>query len=176
MRTISTFLFIFNALLVSGQYKDIPVSIEVPEGCKLMSHTYAKGVQVYICTRDPKDSLRYIWTFKEPRAELYTDKGCHNRTGKHYFDGSKNPTWELMDKSRISGVKVKQAGAPDTSAIPWLLLKATTNGGSGKFKSVQFIQRIRTAGGKPMEIPGIHKYGQTLEVPYTAQYLFYSKK
>ncbi len=134
-----SFFLIFNTLLVSGQEKDIPIAINVPAGRRLIQHTYAKGVQVYVCKRDPKDTSRYNWTFKEPRASLYTDKGYHNLAGKHYFDESNNPAWELNDGSKISSVKVQQVSAPHTSAIPWLLLKAIRSRGSGTFKQVQFI-------------------------------------
>jgi hypothetical protein len=165
-------------LLVYGQDKDKdnPIAINVPAGSRLIQHTYAKGVQVYVCTMDPKDSSRFTWSFKEPRAGLYADKGYHKLIGKHYFDEGKNPTWELNDGSRISGVKVQQASAPDTTAIPWLLLKATRSGGSGSLKQVQFIQRIRTNGGKAPAIAKRQKKGQILEVPYAAEYLFYNDK
>jgi len=103
-------------------------------------------------------------------------KGYHKLIGKHYFDEGKNPTWELNDGSRISGVKVQQASAPDTTAIPWLLLKATRSGGSGSLKQVQFIQRIRTNGGKAPAVANRQKMGQPIEVPYAAEYLFYSDK
>jgi len=73
MRILFSFLLIFKTLLVSGQEKDIPIAINVPAGRRLIQHTYAKGVQVYVCTMDPIDSSRFTWSYKEPRAGLYAE-------------------------------------------------------------------------------------------------------
>ncbi len=176
MRGIFSFVLVISTLVVFGQDSSIPVSIQVPAGSRLISHTYAKGVQVYVCTQDPKDSSHYTWTFKEPRANLYADSGYHQLAGRHYFDVGKNPTWEATDGSKVSGIKVQQANSPDGLAIPWLLLKATVTSGNGKLTPAAFIQRIRTKGGKAPAVATIANKGQSVEVPYTAEYLFYSEK
>jgi hypothetical protein len=58
-----------------------------------------------------------------------------------------------------------------TGSIPQLLLKATVNRGTGVFGSVTYINRLDTSGGAAPT--GSCISGQTVGVPYTAQYLFY---
>ena len=151
----------------------IPPSIRVPESSRLIWHAYAKGVQVYVCTQDPKDTANFIWTFKEPRANLYADSSYHQLVGRHYFDAGKNPTWETADGSKVSGIKVQQANSPDSAAIPWLLLHVTTTSGNATLTQAIFIQRIRTKGGKAPAKGDRPNKGQSIEVAYTAEYLFY---
>ena len=176
MRSIFSFLLVFNALVVFGQDSGIPDAIQVPVNSSLVWRTYAKGVQVYVCTQDPKDSLHYVWTFKEPRANLYADTSYHQLVGHHYFDTGKNPTWETDDGSKVSGMKVQQANSPDSAALPWRLLKATASGEKGRLAPAIYIQRIRTQGGKAPAIGDRQSKGQSVEVAYTAEYLFYSEK
>jgi hypothetical protein len=176
MRIILSFVLFLYTLSVFGQDSGVPISIRVPLNSRLIWHTYAKGVQIYVCTQDPKDSTKYIWTFKEPRADLYADTSYHQLVGRHYFDAGKNPTWETNDGSKVSGTKIQQANSPDSVAIPSLLLKATVSSESGRLTGAAFIQRIRTKGGKaPATADGQNK-GQSVEVDYTAEYFFYSEK
>jgi|SRR5579863_9232280 len=175
-RTFFSFVLVLYTLVVFGQDSNIPISIRVPLNSRLIWHTYAKGVQVYLCTQDPKDSTKYIWTFNEPRANLYADTSYHQLVGRHYFDAGKNPTWETDDGSKISGTKIQQANSPDSGAVPWLLLKATVSSRNGRLAGAAFIQRIRTKGGKAPVTADRQNKGQFVEVPYTAEYLFYSEK
>jgi hypothetical protein len=175
-RTIFSFFLILNTLVCFGQNNSIPPSIQVPESSRLIKHTYAKGVQIYVCTQDTKDTSRYIWTFTEPRANLYADSSYHQFVGKHYAGQGKNPTWEYTDGSRVTGVKVQQANSPNSLAIPWLLLKVAGTNGTGTLTLVTFIQRIRTTGGKAPALANPSQKGKSLEVPYTAEYFFYSEK
>ena len=175
-RAIFSFFLVFYSLSGFGQNKDIPSSVQVPKDSRLIVHTYAKGVQVYTCTQDPSDTSHYLWTFKEPKANLYADSSYHNLVGKHYLDDGKNPAWEYNDGSKVTGVKIQQANSPDALAIPWLLLKVAATTGTGTLTPTVFIQRIYTKGGKaPAIADRLHK-GQTVVIRYTAEYLFYSKK
>jgi hypothetical protein len=124
MRSIFSFVLVFYTLVVFGQDDSIPFSIQVPLGSRLIWHTYAKGVQVYVCTQDPKDSTY----------------------------------------------------SPDSGAIPWLLLKATLCSGTGRLTPAMFIQRIRTKGGKAPATGDRQNKGQSVEVAYFAEYIFYSEK
>ena len=66
--------------------------------------------------------------------------------------------------------------APDpTKDIPWLLLQATEHAGSGVLSTVDYIQRLHTRGGVAPN-GGICEPAsdQTVGVPYTAVYKFYS--
>jgi hypothetical protein len=62
----------------------------------------------------------------------------------------------------------------DPAAIPWLLLRATSHGGSGRMGDVTFVQRIRTSGGNapPTGCDAQHA-GSVARVPYRALYCFY---
>jgi hypothetical protein len=63
--------------------------------------------------------------------------------GKHY----KGPVWEAADGSKVGGQVQQRANAPNANAVPWLLLKATSNQGTGTFARVTYIQRVDTEGG-----------------------------
>jgi hypothetical protein len=174
IRSLFSFVIVFHTGVVIGQNNNIPSSIRVPSNSRLLWHAYAKGVQIYVGTQDPNDSTHFIWTFKEPRADLYADSSCRQRIGKHYLDADKNPAWETGDGSKVSGIKV-QANAPDSMAIPWLLLQAKAGTGKGTLQPTVFIQRVHTDGGKAPAASSQQNKGQLLEVPYTAEYLFYGE-
>ncbi|TDX00622.1 DUF3455 domain-containing protein [Dinghuibacter silviterrae] len=167
-----TRLILCLGLLCAGaaRAQTIPSALAVPAGNKLILHAYAKGVQVYVCTQDPKDTTHYVWTFTEPQATLYADRDYKTDIGKHYLGATGQPTWESTDGSKVSAVKVQQV--PDAASIPWLLLKAASTGGSGALSATTYVQRLRTTGGEPAEADARHK-GEKIRVPYTAEYLFY---
>ena len=62
---------------------------------------------------------------------------------------------------------------PDPTAIAWLLLSKFRTEGNGIFSKVTFIQRVNTTGGLAPLAPGLID-GETKEIPYTAEYYFYS--
>jgi hypothetical protein len=169
------FLFTFCTQVSFGQDNSVIASIQVPKDSKLLIHTYAKGVQVYICTQDPKDTSNFTWILKEPFADLYSDSTYKQRIGKHYFTNGKTPTWESTDGSKVTGAKLVQVNSPDGIGIPWLLLKASLATGSGILTPTIFIQRINTKGGKAPILANRKQKGLSVEIPYTAEYLFYSK-
>lgn len=126
------------------------------------------GVQIYICNAT---ATGFAWTFVAPQANLLDD--CDKLVGTHFI----GPTWQGNDGSTVVGAKV--AGVTvDASAVPWLLLKATSNGPvSGKFSDVTSIQRLSTVGGVAPSTPcDASSLGSISQVPYTAQYVFYKTK
>jgi len=142
---------------------------ELPEGCerlqvdagnKVAAHAYAEGVQVYRWTGTS-------WLFVRPEAVLYHDEGEDGVLGTHYA----GPTWESVSGSKVAGAVVERA-TPDTTAIPWLKLRATTSAGPGIFKSITFIQRVNTVGGLAPTDAGEY-VGEEVGVSYTAEYYFY---
>jgi hypothetical protein len=168
---------LFTILSLTAYGQTIPAVIAVPQGTKLILHAYAKGVQMYVCAVSPKDTSQYVWNLVGPRASLYSRDDYRQQVGKHYFSPENEPTWESTDGSKVVGVKLQQADAPDSSALSWLLLKATSTSGYGPLQATTFIQRVNTKGGKaPSEgADRLHK-GQYVEVAYTAEYLFYRTK
>ena len=165
-------IFMLWAVVVHGQ-QAIPAAVSTPNNTRITLHVYAKGVQIYQCTQDPKDTSHYVWTFREPKATLFSSANYKQEVGKHYLSVTKNPTWELSDGSLISGVKLQQAPSPDSDAIPWLLLRGVVESGKGSLANIAFIQRLYTHGGSAPKKADQSQKGQTLQVPYTAEYLFY---
>src|ERR1700753_89994 len=110
--------------IVTAHTQDaIPAAIAVPAGSTLIMHVYAKGTQVYRYTPDPKDTTHYVWTFQEPKANLFEAAAYKKKNGKNFLSSTKSPTWELSDGSMISGAKLQQVSSPDSLSIPWLLLR-----------------------------------------------------
>jgi Protein of unknown function (DUF3455) len=148
----------------------IPPILQVPPGNKLSFHVFAKGFQIYRCTADKTDSNRFTWVFVAPAADLYTHPNDRHPIGRHYG----GPTWESTDGSKVTGTKLQQADAPDTNAIPWLLLRSASVSGSGIFGKITFIRRTNTKGGKMPPVPADQAHsGQEVRTPYTAEYYFY---
>ena len=135
--------------------------LQVPAGNELAFHVYAIGVQVY-----KWNGIK--WTFSGPVAMLFSDASHNAQVGIHYV----GPIWESSSGSKVQGSKVAEC-SPDTTAIPWLLLKATYNTGPGVFSSVTYIQRVNTTGGLTPTDSG-SAMDEIREVPYTAEYYFYS--
>jgi hypothetical protein len=74
----------------------------------------------------------------------------------------------------VVGALQQQAASPDPGAIPWLLLKAKSNEGTGTFSKVTYIQRVDTAGGKaPSDGCDQAHADAEARVDYTAYYYFY---
>jgi hypothetical protein len=146
-----------------------PNSLQVPAGQKVLLHAYAKGVQIYRCERSSTDPDQFVWNLKCPEAWLFTDGGTV--IGSHYA----GPTWEHeIDGSKVVCTVLAQNAAPDTNAIPWLLLRAKSSEGSGKFCCVKYIQRVNTTGGlPPVGGADLAHLGQEVRVRYTAEYYFY---
>ena len=145
---------------------EVPATLRPPAGQSLYLEALATGVQIYECSR--KTDSTYEWAFRAPEASLADRSG--RSLGKHYA----GPTWEASDGSTVVGeVKARDPG-PKSSAIPWLLLSAKANTGSGTFAAAKSIQRVATAGGlAPAEPCTGTKLKQVARVPYTATYYFY---
>lgn len=133
--------------------------IQVEAGNELAFHVYAKGLQIYRW-----NGSAWIGT---PSATLFADAGYHGQVGTHYA----GPTWESNSGSTVKAAR-KDGCTPDPTAIPWLLLQATSTSGPGIFSSVTFVQRVNTTGGLPPAAPGT-MIDESVEVPYTAEYYFY---
>jgi hypothetical protein len=116
----------------------------------------------------------YAWGLVAPRATLYDDNG---KPIVSHFGG---PTWQATDGSTVVGQRVDGVTV-DATAIPWLLLSATsTSAGPDGARLVEttFIQRIATTGGlnPPAADCNAETAGTVVEVPYTADYYFWKLK
>ena len=145
----------------------VPSRITVPAGHKLFLIGHAEGFQIYSCNATAGG---YSWGFVAPRANLYGDNGQLITT---HFAG---PTWEAKDGSRAVGQRVDGVTV-DSTAIPWLLLSATSTSGpdGDRLAGTKYIQRIATTGGviPPAADCNADSVGAIEEVPYTADYTFW---
>jgi uncharacterized protein DUF3455 len=150
---------------------DAPEALRPPADQVLALETPATGVQIYACSGNQDQPPRFEWVFKAPEAELFDRTG--QKVGKHYA----GPTWESNDGSTVVGdVKARDAG-PDPNSIPWLLLAAKSNSGTGLFSRIKSVQRLHTVGGKAPSAPCSQDNAQqVVRVPYKATYYFYAAK
>ena len=148
----------------------VPPELAPPADQTIKASLTGVGVQIYICNATKTGG--FAWSLVAPQANLLDD--CDKLVGTHFI----GPTWQGNDGSSVVGARA--AGVTvDASAIPWLLLKATSNGPiSGKFSDVTSIQRLNTVGGLAPTTPcdANNNLGSIAQVPYTAQYVFYKAK
>jgi uncharacterized protein DUF3455 len=160
------------ALLPGRAYADnptppsVPAAIEAPAGNVPYLLGHATGTQNYTCQHG---STGFAWTFVAPSATLVDDKGKEIMT--HYA----GPTWQAKDGSTVKGARVASVTV-STSAIDWLLLRATSTT-PGQLGGTTYIQRVNTTGGlAPTSGCNGGNIGAALNVPYTADYYFYRSK
>ncbi len=134
--------------------------MHAPAGSQLASRLYAKGVQIYRWNGTS-------WSFVEPSAVLFADAKGKGAVGSHYA----GPTWLSVSGSKVVGTVLERC-TPDPNAIPWLLLGAVSADGPGVFQGTTYIQRVNTVGGNAPSNPR-SVTGEVVNVPYTAEYLFY---
>lgn len=150
----------------AGDAAPVPASLQPPAGSVLKLKLAAKGAQIYQCQKTDQGTQ---WKLQGPDAQLYDSRG--KQQAKHYA----GPTWEAADGSKVTGSVVAHDEGPDREAVPWLLLTATNNSGSGLFGNVRAIQRLHTVGGKaPAAACGAGNANQVERVVYSADYYFYT--
>ena len=87
---------------------------------------------------------------------------------------SAGPTWQVLDGSTVVGAVLAHADAPESDAIPWLLLAATERADNGVFSMITHVQRLDTVGGAaPAEGCDEDHVGEEVRVPYEATYAFF---
>ena len=154
-----------------GGPPDVPEALRPPADQVLALEALATGAQIYICSAIQDQPTRFEWVFKAPEAELFDKAG--RQIGKHYA----GPTWEANDGSAVVGELKARDSGPDPTAIPWLLLSAKSNSGTGVFSRIKSIQRLQTVGGKaPSETCNHDNAQQVVRVPYKATYYFYAAR
>jgi hypothetical protein len=143
-----------------------PPSLQAPADQKPVLALTGSGHQIYTCS--PAAEGVFAWVLTAPEAELFEPNT--KALGKHYA----GPTWESIDGSKVVGQVKAKADAPDPEAIPWLLLEAKSNEGSGVFSRVKSIQRVDTSSGKaPKTGCDAAHAGAQERVGYRAMYYFY---
>jgi hypothetical protein len=148
--------------------RSVPDILAVPDGNRLAFKLDAIGVQMYRCQATASGG--YGWVFVAPEADLLRKHG--KIAGSHYA----GPTWEALDGSTVVAARLTSYVA-DPSAIPWLLLEATSHTGKGRMSDVTFIQRLDTVAGlAPASGCDAEHVGEPADVHYTASYYFYEAK
>jgi len=146
----------------------IPPNLAVPSGQTLLLEALAQGVQIYVCRPATDNPSVFAWTLQGPEAELLNRRG--ERIGSHFA----GPTWAGNDGSQVVGEARESVNSSDPQAIPWLLLQARANQGTGIFSTVTYIQRLDTAGGRAPAAGCDQAHAdQEQRVDYTATYAFY---
>jgi hypothetical protein len=157
------------AIARSTSATSVPSAIQVPANQELLLTVAATGDQIYTCQAQANNGV-YEWTLKAPEAELLDQSG--QIVGSHYG----GPSWELADGSKIVGQLNQKVDAPQTDAIPWLLLQVKSHEGEGQLSQVNWIQRVNTVGGKaPAEGCDQAHQNQEVRVGYSADYHFYGE-
>ena len=145
----------------------VPEKIQVPAGNVPFLVGHATGTQNYTCQLT---SSGYSWSLVGPSATLVDDQG------KHIMSHYAGPTWQAKDGGTVVGARVNGVTV-SPSAIPWLLLRATstTEGPDGdRLTDTTYIQRINTTGGlAPTSGCDAATLGTARNVSYTADYYFY---
>src|SRR4051812_2529569 len=130
----------------------------------------AAGVQVYQCRQLRDNPPQHEWGFVGPEADLCDALG--QRAGRHYG----GPTWEALDGSKVMGQVVGRVPAKSADSIPLLLLAARPGSMQGTLGHVTSIQRLETiGGGAPSQPCSPQNAGETVRVPYAAQYVFFTR-
>jgi hypothetical protein len=151
-------------------------ALVVPARAALKLHLHGSGTQVYTCSATASGSgtdggvASYAWILKAPDAKLFGEDG--ELVGHH----GAGPSWTSKDDgSSVTGVKAMQGDAPETSAIPWLLLRASSTSGAGIFSDVTYVQRLLTKGGRaPVSGCDATTVAAETAVEYSAEYYFYT--
>jgi uncharacterized protein (TIGR03000 family) len=145
-----------------------------PAGHVELFRVRAEGWQVYEAKANAAEGGRPEWVLKEPRADLFDDRG--NKVGKHYRDEKlAGPAFEATDGSRVVVTLPPVASAPQSDAIPWLLLQTKVAEGGGRLGQVTYVQRVGTwAGRAPAEAPGESAGERAMK--YEATYVFYARR
>jgi hypothetical protein len=130
----------------------------------------AAGMQVYQCRQVRDNPPQHEWGFVGPEADLFDTTG--QRVGRHYA----GPTWEALDGSKVMGTVTGRVPAQSPDSIPWLLLTTRPVAMQGTFGHVSSIQRVETVGGvAPAQACSTQNTGETVRVPYAAQYVFFTR-
>jgi len=148
----------------------VPANL-VPAGERPIDRIASSGAVTYECRAKAGDASAASWFYSAAEADLLDTAGL--RIGRHTFPP---PVWELNDGSKIAGEIKARADAPIPGAAPWLLVATRSTGGEGRLAKATSLQRVNTVGGAaPVAGCDVATVGSKLRVPFTADYLLFSK-
>jgi Protein of unknown function (DUF3455) len=135
---------------------------------KLFLAVYATGVQKYACQVNGK------WLFTDPEATLYATAGDQKPIGTHFLNfSSGRPVWQFKDGSSVEAARKVTVPAGTGNIASLLLEKAVTTAGADgdRLTGTTWVQRLNTSGGVAPDETCTS--GDTIAVPYSADYLFW---
>lgn len=143
-----------------------PDPVAASPGLVLRLALGADGVQIYRCAQEAAGAR---WLFQAPEALLFD--GQNMQQGTH----GAGPFWRLADGSLVRAAAAAQRPASHANAIPWLLLRVTTQEGQGALTGVTEIRRIDTFNGTaPAGGCDAAHFGREVRMRYSAVYEFYA--
>jgi hypothetical protein len=147
-------------------------SIAVPaDGGAVLLHAAGVGTQNYACQTAADGGTG--WALLGPAADL---SDCRGAVIGHHFasdGGAAAPEWQSNDGTFVIGHKLAALPTDGGAAsVPSLLLQAVARGGSGALSQTAYVQRLDADGGAAL---GPCNAGDTLQVPYAADYYFYGR-
>lgn len=148
---------------------DLPDSIKVPDGHKVVLETVGVGEITYECRDKANAAGETEWVFVGPKAVLNDRSG--KAVGSYYGPPA---TWQANDGSKVTGTQLAVAPAGDGN-IPYQLVKANPAEGEGAMKGVSHIQRVALKGGvAPSTECSAADKGKQEVVKYQADYIFWA--
>ena len=163
MTSVFTFCTTIALALPLPALAEVPDAIAAP-GETPVATINAQGAQIYQCMPNAEGKL--VWKFREPIATLLVD----DKTVGRHFAG---PNWEMSDGSGIAGKVAGTAPGASAADIPLLRLQVVSQRGQGLLSNIVTVQRLNTKGGIASgDCPVAEAF---LNVPYSADYIFYRK-
>jgi hypothetical protein len=165
---------------------EVPANLHVEPGNAAFLIAHAFGTQNYICLLAPGG---FEWTFFAPQATLFD--AANQQVITHFLspnpdeEGKGRATWQHSgDTSAVWAGAIASSTDSDfvaAGSIPWLLLRVVgaedgpTLGTT--LSATTFIQRVNTRGGlAPSDgCKRAADAGRKALVPYSADYVFYTK-
>jgi hypothetical protein len=169
-----------------------PFDIQAPPGNEVFLVGHGVGTQNYVCLPSATSPSGFAFTLFTPEATLFNG---FKQVTTHFFSPNNNPdepsdkgiirvTWQHSRDSSTVWAKLFKPPSFDANfvepgAVPWLLLQRVGAqegpGGGDTLTATSFIQRVHTHGGSaPAGCAALADVGKTVDVPYTADYFFYT--
>ena len=118
-------------------------------------------------------------------AEYVTSSADATLTNERVLTDTASITWDFSTAGQAKANAVAGGGNVSNSGTPtsgqwarWVTsttIEGVSTSGPGIFSSVTYIQRLNTTGGLAPAGPG-SVVGETVEIPYTAEYYFYREQ
>jgi len=146
----------------------LPEPVKVPTGHRVAWETVGVGEITYECKPKAGSPAAFEWVFAGPKADLMSRSGA--LLGGYYGPPA---TWTSKDGSKLTGAQLAVAPA-GAGNIPFQLVKAHPDLGSGALTGVSYIQRVATQGGVAPSLPCTSEgLGRRETVKYQADYIFW---